>query len=382
MENHVRSRYASAATQVEAALCCASQDYDPALLENVPAGVREIDYGCGNPTGWIESGDTVLDLGSGSGKICYMASQVVGREGRVIGIDFNQPMLDVARGHQAEFAAKMGLDNLSFRKGRIQDLALDLDQLEAWLAENPVTGADDFLRLEEESARLRAEGPMVATESVDCIVSNCVLNLVETGAKAQLFREMHRVLKRGGRCVISDIVSDEDVPMHLQRDPQLWSSCASGAYREDLFLKAFEEVGFYGVEIVERANEPWQVVEGIEFRSVTVRAYKGKEGPCLDRNQAVVYRGPWKAVVDDDGHTLYRGERMAVCDKTFRIYTRAPYTQDIDPVLPLTEVPLDEATEYDCRRNARRYPRETKGEDYSATIEADGDCCGADGACC
>ena len=382
MERHVRSRYASAAAAIEPALCCASQSYDPQLLENVPEGVRAIDYGCGDPTEYINPSEIVLDLGSGSGKICYIASQIVGTEGRVIGVDFNQPMLDVAREHQAEFAAKLGLDNLSFHKGRIQDLALDLDKLESWLATNPVTSADDFLRLEEESARLRSEEPMVATDTVDCIVSNCVLNLVETGQKDQLFREMHRVLKRGGRCVISDIVSDEDIPSHLQADATLWSGCLSGAFREDLFLKAFEDAGFYGIEILSRSDEPWHVVEGIEFRSVTVQAFKGKEGPCLDRNQAVIYRGPWKAVLDDDGHTLYRGERMAVCDKTYRIYTRPPYAQDIEPILPLTEVPLDEAVDYDCRRNKRRHPRETKGENYSATIQPSDNCCGDNGTCC
>ncbi len=382
MESNVRTRYASAATKVEAALCCASQDYDPSLLGNVPEAIREIDYGCGDPSVWIQPGETVLDLGSGSGKVCYIASQVVGRDGRVIGVDFNQPMLDVAREHQSDFALKTGLDNLNFRKGRIQDLALDLDRLEVWLAENPVTGADGFLRLEEESARLRADEPMVATESVDCIVSNCVLNLVDASAKPQLFREMHRVLKRGGRCVISDIVSDEDVPMRLQRDADMWSGCISGSFREDLFLKAFEDAGFYGIEVVERADQPWQVIEGIEFRSVTVRAYKGKEGPCLDRNQAVVYKGPWKAVIDDDGHTLYRGERMAVCDKTYRIYTRAPYVQDVDAVLPMTEVPLDAAKDYDCRRNARRRPRETKGKGYSVTLQNGDACCGDNGSCC
>ncbi len=381
MEGHVRERYASAAEQVEPALCCATT-YDPQFLKNVPEEVRDIDYGCGDPSAHIKPGETVLDLGSGSGKICYIAAQIVGPKGRVIGVDFNQPMLDVARNNQAEFATKMGLDNLSFRKGRIQDLALDLDQLEAWLAEYPVTAADDVLRLEEESARLRSEEPMIESDTIDCIVSNCVLNLVETDKKEQLFREMHRVLKHGGRCVISDIVSDEDIPTHLQADERLWSGCISGAFREDLFLKAFEDAGFYGIEILSRAEKPWHTIEGIEFRSVTVQAFKGKEGPCLDRNQAVIYRGPWKAVVDDDGHTLYRGERMAVCDKTFRIYTREPYAQEVESVLPLSEIPLDEATEYDCRRNKRRHPRETKGEDYSVTIEAAEDCCDSNGSCC
>ena len=84
----------------------------------------------------------------------------------------------------------------------------------------------------------------------------------------------------------------------MQDDPELWSGCISGAYREDLFLKAFEDAGFHGIEIVKRDVEPWQTVNGIEFRAVTVQAFKGKEGPCLERNQSLVYRGPFKSVRD------------------------------------------------------------------------------------
>ena len=127
---------------------------------------------------------------------------------------------------------------------------------------------------------------------------------------------------------------------------------------------------------VEELKRVFVVADDCQY--VAVFHFSAREGVIV----FCTYRGPWKAVVDDDGHTLYRGERMAVCDKTYRIYTRAPYVQDIDPIQPMTEVPLDEAVEYDCRRNARRHPRETKGEDYSATIEADGDCCGENGSCC
>lgn len=383
VEESVRRRYAAAAGRVEPQLCCPSPGYDASLLSHVPREIVEVDYGCGDPTRWVEPGETVLDLGSGSGKICYLAAQIVGENGRAIGVDFNTPMLAVARKHQAAFAARIGYDVLSFRKGRIQDLALDLDLLDAWLQTHPVASADDCLAMEEHAAALRADRPLVASDSVDCVLSNCVLNLVKPSDKRALFSEMYRVLKRGGRCVISDIVSDEDVPVGLQRDPKLWSGCISGAYREDAFLKAFEEAGFYGIEIVDRAAEPWQVIEGIEFRSVTVRAFKGKEGPCLDRNQAVIYTGPWKAVIDDDGHTLYRGERMAVCDKTYRIYTRAPYAGHIKPVKPRVEVPLDAAEAYDCHKNARRTPAETKGEDYTETRLSDSNaCCDSGDGCC
>ena len=186
---------------------------------------------------------------------------------------------------------------------------------------------------------------------MDAVTSDCVLNLVRTEDKSRLFSEIHRVLRRGGRAVISDIVCDEEVPENLKADPELWSGFISGAIREDRFLQSFEEAGLYGIALVERAARPWRTVEGIEFRSVTVVAYKGKEGPCWDRKQAVIYKGPFREVVDDDGHVLRRGVRVAVCDKTFQIYARAPYTEHFSAVEPLEAVPLEHAPLSLWRRN-------------------------------
>ena len=208
------------------------------------------------------------------------------------------------------------------------------------------------------------------------MVSNCVLNLVEPELKKQLFEEIFRVLKVGGRAVISDIVSDEFIPDHLAEDDDLWAGCISGSLTESDFLKAFEDVGFYGVELVKFETEPWQTHDGIEFRSITVQAFKGKEGPCLDHNQAVIYKGPFKEVTDDDGHRLFRGERMAVCAKTFGIYSKAPYKDYFDFVEPLEAIAPEDAKAFDCRRNAVRDPKETKGADYVETItDCAPDCC-------
>jgi hypothetical protein len=184
--------------------------------------------------------------------------------------------------------------------------------------------------------------------------------------------------------VISDIVCDEDPTQAILSDPALWSGCIAGAFREDQFLQMFEDAGFYGVEILERGASPWRTIDGIEFRSMTVRAFKGKQGACVERNQAVVYRGPWKQVRDDDGHVFPRGERMAVCDKTFQIMMNpaGPYAGQLAPVEPLAEVPLHDAAPFDCRRSVKRHPRETKGMEYRATTEVDpGACCGPDGCC-
>ena len=103
-------------------------------------------------------------------------------------------------------------------------------------------------------------------------------------------------------------------------------------------------------------------------------------------NQAVIYKGPWKQVMDDDGHILYRGERMAVCDKTYHIYNNinGPYYQDILGILPHETISLESAPEFDCRRNAIRKPEETKGEHYHVTItNSDDSCCApASSSCC
>lgn len=382
VEEAVRSRYSAAALAKEAALCC-PVEYDTRYLEMIPQEIIDRDYGCGDPSQYVEPGDTVLDLGSGGGKICYIAAQVVGAEGQVIGVDLNDDMLGLARSYQPQMAEKLGYSNVEFHKGRIQDLKLSLDQLDLYLAEHPVQSSADWLNVESHAQSLRDTHPMVAPDSVDVIVSNCVLNLVREDDRRQLFEEMHRVLKRGGRAVISDIVSDETVPESLRNDPKLWSGCMSGAFREDEFLRAFEDAGFYGIEIVKRQDEPWAVVDGIEFRSVTVRAWKGKEGPCLERKQAVIYNGPWKTVTDDDGHKLIRGQRMAVCDKTFQIYTRRPYADSIIAVEPVEQIPLESATAFDCQKTTIRDPKETKGQNsMSLTILPADDCCGPSGSCC
>lgn len=377
----VRERYSKGAVAVEPALCC-PVSYDPRLLEAVPEEVIERDYGCGDPTPFVRRGETVLDLGSGGGKVCFLAAQIVGPGGRVIGVDCNAEMLALARRGRGPFARRVGYDNVDFRCGLIQDLRLDLDLLAGELGRQPIRTQWDWLALRSLEDRLRREHPLVPDESIDCVVSNCVLNLVRPEDRRQLFAEMFRVLRRHGRVAISDIVADEDVPHHLQRDPELWSGCISGAFREDLFPRAFEEAGFHGIEVVRRQAEPWRVVEGIEFRSVTVVAHKGKQGPCLERNQALIYRGPFRKVEDDDGHLFVRGERAAVCDKTFHLLQREPYTGVFDPIAPRKEIPLDEARAFDCRRSVRRHPRETKGSDYGETTDPQGPCCGADGHCC
>jgi arsenite methyltransferase len=380
-EQSVYDRYAAAANAREEALCC-PVEYRADRLAVIPQEIIERDYGCGDPTQFVRPGETVVDLGAGGGKLCYILAQAVGPSGRVIGVDCNREMLALARKYREQVATQLGYANVEFRYGLIQDLKLDLDRLEQHLAERPLASADDWIALRSTEERLRSEHPLIADNSVDCVVSNCVLNLVREQDRQQLFSEIFRVLKVGGRAAISDIVADENVPAHLQSNPELWSGCISGAFREDLFLEAFEAAGFHGLELVKRQREPWRTVEGIEFRSVTVVAHKGKQGPCLERNQAVVYKGPFQQVHDDDGHHFRRGERVAVCDKTFQLLARAPYTGLFEAIEPRDAIPLDQAQPFDCLRSRHRAPRETKGLAYNLTTEPTPPSCGVDGSCC
>ena len=116
VESAVRKRYSSASQAAEPSLCC-PVNYDPKYLSVLPNELIERDYGCGDPSKWVNEGETVLDLGSGGGKICYIASQVVGASGHVIGVDMNDEMLALARKHQNEISTKIGYNNTTFFKG-------------------------------------------------------------------------------------------------------------------------------------------------------------------------------------------------------------------------------------------------------------------------
>ena len=376
----VRQRYAAGAKERADKLCCAVE-YDSEYLKVISQEVIERDYGCGDPSRHVHEGETVLDLGSGAGKICFIAAQIVGPKGKVIGVDMTDEMLEVARRNALIVAKRIGYTNVEFRKGRIQDLALDLELVDRQLKQNPIADAASFLAADDLAEDLRVKHPLIASDFVDVVVSNCVLNLVEPKSKRQLFDEIFRVLKKGGRAVISDIVSDEEVPEEMQNDHELWSGCISGAFTEEGFLAAFENAGFYGIQILNRDANPWRTVQGIEFRPVTIQAFKGKQGKCFERNQAVIYRGPFKEVLDDDNHRMQRGKRYAVCDKTYNLYKKSPYREFFEFVDPIGDVPLEEAKPFDCSRSALRHPKETKGHDYDVTTEAKNKCCDG-GSCC
>ncbi len=340
-EDKEQQRYGAAATTVVDELCCAVS-YDAHALDHIPQRILDIDYGCGDPTVYAEKGMTVLDLGSGSGKHAFMIARKVGPDGKVIGIDKTAQMLELSRGAVSEVAAALGYDkpNVVFHRGHIEDLRVNLDALEDYIAQHAVSSYDELDALD----RHLGQHPMVADESVDLVVSNCVLNLVRDDAKNQLIREIFRVLKRHGSVAISDIVSDREVPEALKKDLDLWTGCLSGSWRRDRFLEAFAEAGFHGIR--EESSRLWKTVEGINFFSVTIRAWKGKQGPCYETGRAAMYRGPFSRITDDDGHTYHRGRFHPVCEKTAELLSRPPYAGHF--VVTEAQASPDEKIPFDC----------------------------------
>ena len=233
----IQDRYGSAALERETCLCT-PVGFNPDLLEAIPKEVIERDYGCGDPTKYVKKNDIVLDLGSGSGKNAFICSQIVGKEGKVIGVDQNSDMLSLSRSAIKHVSEKIGFDNTKFIEGSIEKL----DEL----------------------------NPLIKDSSIDIILSNCVLNLVNPEYRNNLLQNIKRVLKDNGRIAISDIVSSKKVPLRLQNDSELWTGCISGAWYEPELISDFKVLGFKNLEFAERSSDPWKVIEDIEFRTVTL----------------------------------------------------------------------------------------------------------------
>jgi radical SAM protein with 4Fe4S-binding SPASM domain len=282
----VREFYGHVAEQPQAELCCPVRP-DAEDLAHIPPEVVERFYGCGSPVSAAapQTGETLVDLGSGAGIDCFIASRRVGREGRVVGVDMTDQMLSVARECQPRVAAALGYSNVEFRRGLLERIPLD-------------DGAADI------------------------VTSNCVINL--SPDKPAVFRGIWRVLKDHGRAVLADIVADKEVPPALRADGQLWGECISGALSEEGFLSAFERSGFYGVTILKKTF--WREVEGTRFHSVTVRGFKfEKKAGCRYIGQWATYLGPMKATVDEEGHFFPRGVPVEVCTDTAAKLRAAPY---------------------------------------------------------
>ncbi len=196
-------------TDDSAQMAVVEKYYQAADLTSLPEEVTGLSLGCGDPItlAALKPGQVVVDLGSGGGIDCFLASQRVGPEGQVIGVDMTPAMLEKARANKA----KMGVDNVDFRLGEIEHLP-------------------------------------VADSSVDVIISNCVINL--STDKPQVFKEAFRVLRPGGKLAVSDMVTDGPLPDGLKSSLSAWAGCVSGALDVREYIAGIQESGFVDVEIV------------------------------------------------------------------------------------------------------------------------------------
>ena len=298
-------RVLKSSADLKTSACCLAESlpaHVAAVLPEMHEEVKARFYGCGSPIPPALEGATVLDLGCGSGRDCYVLSKLVGPRGRVVGLDMTGEQLAVARRHQDHHARRFGWANTDFREGYIEDLA--------------------------------AAG--VADASVDLVVSNCVINL--SPDKPRVFREIFRVLKPGGELYFSDVFADRRIPAALARDPVLLGECLGGAlYLED-FRRLMAQCGCRDARVV--ANAPLALTDPqiarqagfIGFSSMTIRAFKlDLEDRCEDFGQVATYLGSLAesphAFDLDDHHHFQAGKPMLVCGNTADMVSRTRYAK-------------------------------------------------------
>lgn len=283
----VSQRYAQAVTNGEQ-MCCPTGYNHEELGKFIPEAVLKVSYGCGTPVGLstVQAGETVLDIGSGGGIDCFEASRRVGPTGKVIGIDMTDEMLALARTHAPAVATNLGYpsSNVDFRKGV-------------------------------------ADSMPVEANSVDLIISNCVINLAPD--KNKVFREMFRVIRQGGRFTISDIVADQPIPNYMIHDTRKWGDCLSGALTIQDYWGGLRQAGFRGLH--QMTVIPWRVIDGIHFLSVTLTGYKPIASPAPVSSTFATYLGPFSRVKDEEGRTFYRGDQQEIDEKTFTLLSLPSY---------------------------------------------------------
>jgi SAM-dependent methyltransferase len=301
MKESVREYYGkilNGTTDLKTSACCtntAAPDYLQQAMSNIHTEVSARYYGCGLIAPQVLQGARILDLGSGSGRDCYVLAQLVGENGSVVGVDMTEEQLKVANTHLEWHRERFGYanSNVEFKMGHIERL--------------------DELGMED--------------NSFDIIVSNCVINL--SPDKEAVLKEAYRLLKPGGELYFSDVYSDRRVPEELLKDPLLYGECLSGALYWNDFLRLATSVGFADPRLVEDRPiamdnpEIEKRIGHINFYSATYRLFKieGLESGCEDFGQAVVYKGgienSEQEFVLDRGTAFEKGRQIPVCGNTY-----------------------------------------------------------------
>jgi ubiquinone/menaquinone biosynthesis C-methylase UbiE len=285
---------------------CCSAEAMPAHLRPIVSMIHPevLDkfYGCGSPIPSALEGKTVLDLGSGTGRDCYILSKLVGAQGKVIGVDMTDEQIAVAQKHIPYHTEKFGFTkpNVEFRKGYIEDLS--------------TAG--------------------IEPNSVDLVVSNCVVNLSPN--KKKVFSEVFRALKPGGEIYYSDVFSTRRVPKPLTEDPILLGECLGGALYIEDFRRILQDLGVRDYRVVSSAplslsnTEVFRKAGMIEFYSITIRAFKmDLEDRCEDFGQVATFKGgicelPHGFTFDKD-HYFEKNKPQAVCSNTARMLSQSRY---------------------------------------------------------
>ncbi len=238
--------------------------YDLNLLSHIPEEFRFRGYGCGSPVldAGIEKGEIIVDLGCGTGVECFIAARLTGPKGKVIGVDMLDNMLEIANRARKEVVKNLGYDNVNFKKGYLEEIPLE-------------------------------------DNSVDLVISNCVMNLSVN--KRRAFSEIFRILKPGGRLVISDVVCETEPDPEIRNDDTLRGECIAGAMTQQHLMSIIYETGFNSFDLIKRF--PYREVKDHIFYSLTFRATK----PRLSKNVKVIYRGPLPYITTQSGHILYAG---------------------------------------------------------------------------
>lgn len=313
-------------------------------------------------------GDAMVALGVGSRLAGMLREQMASRYRHVMFVDDDAVRLE-------QSTAAFRASTISHRvEGPLDDLKTNPAQLSRILARTPASDLASYRVLEAALARQRQDHPLVQDGSIDAVMLDGIAAMMGSAPLGRVVEEAFRVLRRGGQFVMSGLLLDERIgDAHLE--------AGMGALPlEQEVASMLVAAGYHGVTYRWRAELPWKIVDGAEARAFVLEAYKGKQGVCIDQGHAVMYRGPWRTVFDDDGHCYVRGERTAVCKKTYDLLERAPYQGQFIGLVPYVIVPEDQAPIFDCRTPAIREPAVTKST--RSVVAGPGSKASCDGADC